>query len=132
MNSNTKGYHSKLETRIQGIFNEMGITYTTQFCLKIDKMRRFYDFLLNDIKLIIEVNGDYWHANPLLYKETDILNYKFGIKKAKDIWDRDQFKKEMAEKKGYTLIYIWETEIHDNKDNLLSFVIDKIKTSFNI
>jgi len=128
--NNIKGYHiSKLETSIQEILNKMGITYTTQFCLKVDKMRRFYDFLLVDIKLLIEVNGDYWHANPKLYKENDILNYKkIGTRTAQDVWNKDKFKKELAEKKGYSVVYIWESEIHDNKYHLDEFVINKIKT----
>jgi len=127
--NNIKGYNiSKLETRIQEILNEMGISYTTQFCLKNEKMRRFYDFLLIDIKLIIEVNGDYWHANPKLYKENDILNYKkFGTRTAKDMWIKDEFKKDFAEKKGYIVMYIWESEINENKYNLTNFVINKIK-----
>jgi len=130
-NNKNKGYHSsKLETSVQEILNKMGVTYTTQFCLKINKMRRFYDFLLVDIKLIIEVNGDYWHANPKLYERTDILNYKFGIKTAEDIWNKDKIKKDLAEKKGYHLMYIWESEIHENEYNLEDFVITKIKNNF--
>lgn len=31
----------------------------------------------------------------------------------------------MAEKKGYIVIYIWEKELRDNKDNLLEFIAQK-------
>lgn len=128
--NNIKGYHSsKLESSVQKVLNKMGVTYTTQFCLKSNKKRRFYDFLLNDIKLLIEVNGDYWHANPILYKENDILNYKkYGVRTAKEMWDKDNFKKDLAEKNGYRVIYIWESEIHENKFHLEEFIINKIKT----
>ena len=31
---------------------------------------------------LIEVFGDYWHANPCVYKENDIVSYPFGKIKA--------------------------------------------------
>lgn len=33
-----------------------------------------YDFLING-KIIVELNGDFWHANPQKYKENDILHF---------------------------------------------------------
>jgi len=115
---NKKGYNSsKLETRIEEILKENNITYTSQFIIKKNKKRRFYDFYLNEYKIIIEVNGDYWHANPKIYKPNDIIHYCFGMKKAKEIWKRDEEKRLIAENKGYKVIYIWEKELNELKNN---------------
>ncbi len=115
---NKKGYNSsKLETRIEEVLKESNITYTSQFIIRENKKRKFYDFCLNEYKIIIEVNGDYWHANPKFYKSNDIIYYCFGRKKAKEIWLKDEEKRKMAENKGYKVIYIWENELMELKDN---------------
>ena len=41
-----------------------------KYC-KESKRYYFYDFVLPDIKLCIEFNGDYFHANPKFFKECD-------------------------------------------------------------
>jgi len=124
------GYRtSKLETRIEECLKENNISYTHQFLLKINKTRRFYDFYLPEFNIIIEVNGDYWHANPKVYKANDIINYCFGKKKAKEIWEKDKKKKEFAKIKGYKVIYIWEKSLHKLKTNkeILEHLKSKLK-----
>lgn len=77
-----------------------------------DKFTFFYDFLITNEKLIIEVNGDYWHANPEIYKQNDILHFPNNVyKTANEIWEKDKIKKELANFNGYKLIYIWEKEL---------------------
>jgi very-short-patch-repair endonuclease len=125
-----KGYKvSKLELKIQKILNQLVITYTAQFCIKLSPQKRyFYDFLLNDYKLIIEIQGDYWHANPLKYKPNDIILFKFGQITACDIWSKNKLKSETARLKGYLVIEIWESEIIKKTDNELKLLlIDKLK-----
>jgi G:T-mismatch repair DNA endonuclease (very short patch repair protein) len=113
------GYRSsKLETRIEDTLKENNITYTHQFLIKeTSKKRKYYDFYLPEYKILIEVNGDYWHANPNIYKTNDIIHYCFGHKKAKEIWDKDKIKQEIAESKGYKIIYIWERELNKLETN---------------
>ncbi len=55
-----------------------------------------YNFDMVFDKLIIEVQGDMWHANPLFYKENDLI---MGKLLAKDIWAKDERKKKKAEEK---------------------------------
>ena len=85
--------------------------------------RMSYDFKISK-NIILEVNGDYWHANPKKYKEDDIILYpKKGLKKAKSIWEKDRLKKETAEKFGYKVFYLWENEIKKMTDEeILNFV----------
>jgi hypothetical protein len=63
----------------------------------------------------------------LFYKANDILPHPFKSVIAKDLWEKDYNKKILAESKGYKIIYIWEKEIKENKNNILDFIINKIK-----
>lgn len=128
------GYRtSKLETKIENVLKENNISYTHQFILKNFKKRKFYDFYLPEYNIIIEINGDYWHANPYIYKPNDIIHYCFGDKKAKEIWEKDKKKKELAENKGYKIIYIWEMELKQLKTNkqILECLIIKLNNYEN-
>lgn len=64
----------------------MFATKNTEFSLynKEFNEKYFYDFCYN--KKIIEYNGDFWHANPKIYNESDVVHKN---KVAKDIWNYD-------------------------------------------
>ena len=132
-NRTHKGYVvSKLEGRIQEILNELKITYTAQFCIKVsNRCRRFYDFLINECKTILEVNGDYWHCNPKMYKATDVVNFVYGKTEAQQIWNKDLLKKKLANDRGYKVVYIWEREILESKNkedlrNLIAMRLNEV------
>jgi len=117
-------FKSKLETRVSKALMWLNISYVWQFWIN----RKSYDFKINKSKIIIEVNGDYWHANPLLYKKEDAINYPGGYKLASEIWKRDDKKRLNAEKYGYHIIYIWESEINILDDvEIIDFLTEKIK-----
>ena len=87
----------------------------------------YIDFIIDDIKLAIEFNGDYWHANPKIYKENDLLKRPGGkLIKAKQIWDWDKFRKEFLEFNGYKLITIWEADYRNNPDLVLQNCLQEI------
>lgn len=58
-------------------------------------------------KVVIEINGNYWHANPIIYKDNLNSTQKSNVK-------RDELKKKFLESQGYKIIYIWEEEIKQN------------------
>ena len=61
---------SKLEEDFASQFlKKLGVEYQYQFEAK--DIGRFYDFYLPKHNLIIEINGDFWHGNPELYKEEE-------------------------------------------------------------
>ena len=64
------------------------------------------DFIIND-KYIIEVQGDYWHANPKFYS-TNIDNIQ-----SKNI-RRDKAKLTYLNNQGYFVLYLWEDDILNN------------------
>jgi G:T-mismatch repair DNA endonuclease (very short patch repair protein) len=113
--SNVK-YVSSQEVRIQSILNLLNITYTANGFL----FSYNFDFIFKN-KKIIEVQGDFWHANPNKYKENDILLDGLSVK---DVWDKDKRKKKLLELKGYEVYYLWENEINNMTDEEL---IKKLK-----
>ena len=58
-------------------------------------------------KIIIEVNGDHWHANPDLYNPNDVIGGKSGMT-AEEIWAKEEKRTEVLEKSGYKVVVVWE------------------------
>ena len=119
-------YNSKLELRVCNALEELNISYTRQFHLK--NYKHPYDFHLCDTKIIIEVNGDFWHANPLIYEENDVVNLPEIKRKAKEIWERDKKHIEKAESMGYKVVLIWENDIKKlNDEELCNYIVEILK-----
>ena len=71
-----------------------------------------YDFIIHNKRILIEVQGDYWHGNPNLFNDDGsngkrILN---DIQKTKI--EKDRQKLEFAKTHNFELICIWEEEIN--------------------
>jgi very-short-patch-repair endonuclease len=77
----------------------------------------FIDRYLPELSLLIEVDGDYWHANPKFYKANDVMNK--GLK-AKEIWKFDKIKKEKCKVLGYRMLRFWEYDIKNNLNKCLN------------
>jgi G:T-mismatch repair DNA endonuclease (very short patch repair protein) len=117
---------SSIELKIKNTLAKMKIKNIHQFWIET----RSYDFLIPDLNIIIEVQGDFWHANPKKYSATDTLNFPEGFVIAKDIWEKDEYKKKLAALNGYSVVYIWEHEINNlNEEEIESLVINKLDTS---
>ena len=71
---------------------------------------------------IIEFQGDYWHCNPNLY-DKDFYN-KVKQKTAQEIWNYDNVKKECAEYYGYDILYIWECDYYQNREEVINKCIE--------
>jgi hypothetical protein len=113
INNRTSFKMSKIEKRILDILDYMQIKYIYQFWVN----RLSYDFKILNTNVIIEVNGDYWHANPILYHKDQIIKYPNNVKiTASEIWYKDFLKKEVALKYGYKILYIWENDMKTYSD----------------
>lgn len=112
INSHKKKYRkTSIEIKLEKYLLENKINHKYNFIL--DNKYQF-DFLIKDRNLIIETHGDYWHANPNTYSDSDInkkaLNdqqiYKVNLDYVKLIYLRER---------GYEVIYLWETEMNNNE-----------------
>jgi len=75
------------------------------------------DFVDLENKIVFRVNGDFWHANPLLY-DSDKLT-KIQIHNIK----QDKNSTIYLKKHGWKICDIWESEIYWNKE----LVINKVR-----
>lgn len=77
------------------------------------------DIYLPDLNLAFEYDGRYWHADPSLYKATDIIDGRT----AEEIWKNDKLKDDTCKKLGLSLIRIKEQDYLQNKNNILYFIM---------
>jgi G:T-mismatch repair DNA endonuclease (very short patch repair protein) len=113
---------SKLELLVKDTLEKLNVNFKSQFFVT----RKSYDFKILGTPFLLEVNGDFWHANPKLYKFDDILNHGVVKKTAKELWEKDAEKKEIAEKYGYKVITFWEKDIRNNEKNLSEWIENQI------
>lgn len=117
---------SKPEHEIGSILIEDEISITSQKRIK----RYAFDYELNDYGILIEFNGDLFHANPKYYKSSDILPV---VKKtAQEIWDKDEDKCKVAQDAGYLVVYIWEDEVKlKSRSEIRDIIYEKIEDKIN-
>ena len=91
----------------------------------------YYDFVVPELKICIEFNGDHFHANPKLFSENDHPNPFNKNISSLDIWDRDKLKNDKIISEGFDLFIIWEYDYRNNKEfelnRIFSFIEQKIK-----
>jgi len=108
---------SKLEKKFGEFMNSIGIEFDTQFQLSW----KFYDFIIKDTNIVVEMDGDFWHCNPAVYKNGPINSQQ---KKAKK---NDKLKNHLAEVAGYDLVRIWEKDFKDNQDMVKELLLKKLE-----
>jgi len=96
---------NSFETEMINKIKSFNYTCIDQF--EIDNY--YYDSYLPEKNLIIEFDGDYWHAKSL----DDCINDRL-----KNQWRIDRYKDQLAIKKGYNIIRIRESE----KDKLYTII----------
>lgn len=63
--------------------------------------------------IVFNINGDFWHANPILYDKNNLTKIqKFNV-------SRDKNKKKYLESKGFKVVDVWESEIKWDRENLI-------------
>jgi hypothetical protein len=115
---------SKLNLLIYSILKDNNIQFEVE--LKLDNpigLYYAYDVLIIPNK-IIEINGDYWHGNPSLYKPDDII-LKGSSKEmlVKDKWAYDKIKLDVAENAGYKTLVVWESELIYDYENTIKKIL---------
>ena len=115
--SNKNCKYTKIEKIVASVLDELGAKY--EWIVHIST--KWVDFLV-DGKIIIECYGDYWHCNPLVYK--DDYYHKDIHKLAKDIRKKDEERKLFMESLGYKYFVFWERDIKSKKFELKKQLIE--------
>lgn len=110
-------FTSKLELRIQDVLNDLNVPYTANGFL----YRYNFDFIFKN-RIVLEIQGDFWHANPLYYKEDDILLKGWMVK---DVWKKDNIKRKKLIDNNWKIYYLWETDINKmSYDDIKKYLIN--------
>jgi G:T-mismatch repair DNA endonuclease (very short patch repair protein) len=80
------------------------------------------DFVL--FNKVIEFNGDYYHANPHLYKSDDFIQKYSNGKYAKEIWNYDEKRLTAIKNAGYEVKVIWESDYYANPEKILEECVE--------
>jgi G:T-mismatch repair DNA endonuclease (very short patch repair protein) len=96
--------NSSIEVKIENFLLEEKIAFIKQH----RKSKFVFDFFIEKANLVIECQGDYWHANPAKY---DIL--KLNKVQEKNV-ERDIRKKQYLKENSINSLFFWECEIHKN------------------
>jgi G:T-mismatch repair DNA endonuclease (very short patch repair protein) len=90
------------EKKTCALLDEIGITYTKEYSLG----NFYYDIHITGTSLLIEVQGDYWHANPEIYLDKQKLN-QTQLSNVR----RDHYKRRFAKEQGFYTLYVWEKDL---------------------
>ena len=80
----------------------------------------FYDFYNKEYRILIEYNGSLFHGNPKLYEARDTPNPFDKTLTSEKIWRRDSIKRDIALKKDYRLIVLWDTYAKEHKQTIVN------------
>lgn len=78
-----------------------------------------------DLKIVVEFNGDFWHCNPRTWK-ADQYNKAIRMT-AGEKWHKDIARKKMLQSLGYSVLTVWENDWKQNKEKCLETITEHIK-----
>ena len=116
-NPHPKYGSSKLESRFAKEFlDKLGVKYERQYYA--ESIKRYYDFYLPESRMLIEVDGDYYHSYGVVEEDmTPMQKRNRRVDEIKDTW---------AAEHGIPLIRIWEHDINENPSKVMKYIKSKI------
>lgn len=114
-----KVVRSQLEIDFSLFLEEIDIQYQHSFYIK--SAHKIFDYYLPDYNILIEIDGDFWHCNPLRFPNATCKTQQINIK-------NDQIKNQWAKDNGYKLLRFWEYDIINNPQQ----IIETLKKELNI
>lgn len=119
---------TSIEIQVQNILNKNKIPFEKHIIIPnlLSGNRKYhkFDIVLRNHKILIEVNGCYWHGCHICYKKPNNLQ----LKKI----NRDKKMREDILKSDWMLIEIWEHDLMKYKGYESNKNINKLLNSFNL
>lgn len=119
---------STLNIDFEKMLIDNNIEFTNEFYIRRSADIRGRGFYY-DIKIgntLIELNGDFWHANPRLYRPKDKIKKIKTVVLAEDVWEYDYNKYQTAHNAGYNYCVIWEYDFRNNQEEVLRRILDEL------
>lgn len=92
------------EKKFADMLKELGVKYDLQKVVG----KKIFDFYIPSKNMIVEVDGDYWHANPMLYEQKDLNKTQLRNQR------NDKYKETLAKGNGYKFERVWEYDLKNN------------------
>jgi very-short-patch-repair endonuclease len=112
---------NKIESIVQTELNKRGLSFKFGIILG----NKQFDFGNKKHKILIEVQGDYWHANPKLFGNGENKRPINEIQSIKI--EKDKEKVIFCKKHGFILYEIWESDILNGNFAVLDEIQSSIK-----
>lgn len=106
---------TKPELIMKKLLTESNTPFKHQFRLG----KCLFDFHILGTKILIEVDGDYFHGNPKKFSTLNKMQLKMK--------ERDKKHDEVALNNGYILLRFWEDDILRNEDIVKNKLVEVIK-----
>jgi G:T-mismatch repair DNA endonuclease (very short patch repair protein) len=113
-----KTHRSGLEIGFEGVLEELGLIFTHSFY--VPSIKKIYDFYLPEYKVLIEVDGDFWHCNPKKYDKPVCKSQEINL-------INDELKNKWAKDNEYKLLRFWEDDINNNIKLVKQTLLENIK-----
>ena len=81
----------------------------------------FYPDVKIDKDILVEFYGNYWHANPKMFKPEDVVHHNLT---AKQIWEKDRERIEILKTNGFKVFIVWQSEYQRNKEKVIQTLIN--------
>ena len=114
--SATKGEETSIEAFVREALEEVGVKFIEQKAIRYINV----DFFLPEHNVVIQVEGCYWHACPVCYP----LGPK-NMTQRKNV-EKDKQTDEIIKEFGSKMFKIWGHELKENKQKVLSKLLEKI------
>src|SRR6266487_844556 len=113
---------SQIEKTVESVLQSLGISFKAQSLIRDPQTHRFLacvDFELDD-KVVVEVNGTYWHSDPRFYPngpihKSQVHGHKTYTKKVRGLLEL-----------GYRITEIWEYDIQIDPTKAVTDALQKI------
>ena len=104
-------FRSKLEISVYEEFLKRFTDAQHSFPIATFERTYSFDVYVPSLNLLVEVNGDYWHFNPVMYEAKHFDKYRNVH--AQDVWDADLKKHGAVQEMGYKTAIMWEFDINE-------------------
>jgi len=121
LEGNAKKLRGKMtapEKRVEELLKEMGLKNDSQKVVG----EFIYDFCIPEYRILIEVDGDYYHGHPDKYAKEDLNHLQKKIKK------NDIVKNMTASGFNYKLLRFWECDINEDIEKVKERIVEYIKS----
>ena len=109
---------SKLEVYfMENFLDKLGMEYVYQY--EVKSIGRVFDYYFPKCLVILELDGNWWHFNPLTNKKSPNRMQKKSMRV-------DELKNKWALANGIVLLRVWEKDVYEKPKEVMDMLIKRI------